>query len=164
RRDYKIDIIFFTNDVAFRKYENIKQDFYFGKIAKYLKNNKYLFIERPSQMNVKHSSTLFRKKVIFFDGLLLISLIKNFYKIIKIKYKNEYNIKEWKNFSEKCYQINFKIFSADFLLQTIRKIIFSLIPKIIIQVGASRILLKKFSPKIILEINGNESSVIALNF
>lgn len=164
-RDCKIDMIFLTNPVAFRKYENRKQDIYFSKIAKFLKSNNYLFIERTSQKNCKYNSALPRKKVIFFDGLMLLSIIKNCVKIIKLKYKNKhFLIKGWDNFSENCYQINFKVFSADFLLQTIRKIIFSLIPKIIIQVGASKVLLKKFSPNIILETGSNESSVIALNY
>lgn len=80
-----------------------------------------------------------------------------------IKQKRCPLIKNWDTFEENCNKTNFKILSGDYILKTIKNLLTSLVPKIIIQVGASKILLKKLLLKVVLVIGSSESGVIALN-
>lgn len=111
------------------------------------------------QMSLNKVSVNLEKNLIFFDGIILIAFIKN---ILNLFRKSK--IENWRKFEDKCKETYFENISSEWIIKTIKELIYLNKNKILIQVGAARIIVSKLKPRIIIENTSYNSGTMALNY
>lgn len=117
-----------------------------------------IIIEMPSLNPSDFHSLLFRKKTLFFDSAIALSIMINFLKLFK-----KPPITHWEEFHNACIKNDFGQISPEWISANIRGLVNKFYPKIFFQIEASKIALKIFKPKAIAETTSYDSGMMAIN-
>jgi len=134
-----------------------KHDIFLDPIYRKI-SRKSIMVERTTLSKWDLHSLLHRKDVIFFDWFMLLALLKPSLRLLKAP-----GIKGWGLLRAKCQEIDFTGISSEQLLTMIESVIDGFSRKAIVQVEASRMLLRRLSPKVIVEICSYDSAPMAVN-
>ena len=132
-------------------------DIYFGSLLHQI-SDECIVIERATLSKWDLQSLLFRKEAIFFDWMLLRAILKLFPVLRKPP-----EIKGWSSLQSKCREVDFGSISSDHLLNMLQSVINGVSRKVLVQVEASKMLVQRLAPSVIVEIASYDSAPMALN-
>lgn len=154
----KDQIMFLSTPSAFRgAREKETSDIYFDPIYNKIPAKAFI-VERTTLSKWDFYSLLFRKDIIPFDWMMLLALLKLSPSLWKAP-----DIKGLGSLCNKCQGIDFDSISSEQLFNMIKSVIDRFSRKAIVQVEASKMLLQRMNPKVIVETCSYDSGPMAMN-
>lgn len=152
----KNKILFFTYPVCKREWKGDKKvDLLLETVFKEIPDE-LVIVE---QMSFGKSFFDWRQKIIFFDGIMIIAFLKNIFNIF-----HSFEIENWKKFEDKCRKVGFENTCSEWVIKTIKDLIYLNKNKILMQINAAQIIINKLDPKAIVETASYNSGTMALNY
>ena len=157
RHSRKSRVMFFTLSAAVRGRKDGRKfdmvvDLLYSRIS-----DRSLVVERTTLSNWDFQSLLHRKNTIFYDWMMLLSVLKSL-----PRFRKAPAIKGWNLFESKCRDVDFVGISAEELLDVVMWLICQHSFKVLVEVGAAQMLIQAFKPSVVVETTSYDSAARAL--
>ncbi len=133
-----------------------QRDLYFQPLQQRLGKD-CVIVERPALTGWDLRSLFLRKDVVFFDWALLQAAAQMIPRLAMVP-----AISGWESFKTKCRQVSFEGISTDLVLSIVEESIHEVWRKVLIQVKASEVVLRRLKPRVVLTITSYDSAPRAM--